>query len=103
MTPNGVTVRRVKWLRRALSDLDAELAYIAKENPEVAAKIYAYIRERVSLLEDFPELGRPGRIFGTRELVLDHYPYLVPYRIKNDTVEILRVFHTRRKPPRTWK
>lgn len=94
---------RVKWLRRAISDLNAEITYIAQEAPALAAKMYAYIRGRISILEEFPESGRPGRVFGTRELVLDHYPYLIPYRVKNGNVEILRIFHTRRKQPRTWK
>ncbi len=87
---------RIKWLRRALMDLDAEATYIAEEDPELAIHIYSYIREKVSRLEKFPDSGRPGRIFGTRELVLNRYPYLVPYRVKNDTIEILRIFHTRR-------
>jgi toxin ParE1/3/4 len=99
---NGDIVR-VKWLRRALSDLDAEVRYIAQDNPELAVQIYAYVRERVAGLETFPESGRPGRVFGTRELVIGRYSYLVPYRIKNETVEILRIFHARRKLPKTWK
>lgn len=99
--PNGVTMR-VRWLRQAISDLDAEVSYIAQEDAEVAAKIYAYIREQTTRLEKFPELGRSGRVFGTRELVLNHYPYLVPYRVKGEVAEILRIFHTRRKPPKAW-
>lgn len=94
---------RVSWLRSALSDLDAAVDYIAQENPEAAIQMYAYIRERVSNLAQFPESGRLGRVFGTRELVLDRYPYLVPYRVKNSTVEILRIFHIRRKPPKEWE
>lgn len=94
---------RVKWLRHATFDLDSEMAYLAQENLELAVRMYAYIRERVASLEKFPESGRPGRVFGTRELVLDRYPYLVPYRVKNETVEILRIFHTRRELPKRWK
>lgn len=99
---NGAAMR-VKWLRHATLDLDSEMTYIAQENAELAAQMYAYIRERVASLEKFPESGRPGRVFGTRELVLDRYPYLVPYRVKNEIIEILRIFHTHRKQPKTWK
>ena len=96
---NGDTMR-VKWLRRAKYELEAEFSYVAQESPDLAAKMYAYVRDRIASLENFPETGRPGRILGTRELVLDHYPYLIPYRVKDNIIEILRFFHTRRKPPK---
>lgn len=48
-------------------------------------------------------VGRPGRVFGTRELVIERYPYIVPYRIQGNAVQLLRVFHTSRKPPKTWQ
>ena len=95
---NGDTVR-VKWLRTAKSNLDEEIEYIAQEDKETAAKIYEYIRQRVSALEQNPDVGRPGRVFGTRELVINRYPYIVPYRVREDAVEILRLFHTSRKSP----
>jgi len=93
---------RVKWLRAALRDLDAEVAYIAEQNQEAAVHLYALARERTALLAQFPDLGRPGRVFGTRELVLERYPYIIPYRVKNNVVEILRLFHTSRKQPHQW-
>ncbi|MDR2726446.1 MAG: type II toxin-antitoxin system RelE/ParE family toxin, partial [Deltaproteobacteria bacterium] len=52
--------------------------------------------------EQFPESGRPGRVPGTRELVIAGLPYLLPYRVRNDVVEILRFFHTSQKPPNRW-
>ena len=99
--PSGATMR-VKWLRAALRDLDAEVAYIAEQNQEAAVHLYALARERTALLAQFPDLGRPGRVFGTRELVLERYPYIIPYRVKNNVVEILRLFHTSRKQPHQW-
>ena len=92
----------VKWLRTALHNLDEEISYISREDEELAFKIYQYIRDRVNYLRTSPNMGRPGRVFGTREIVLDHYPYIIPYRVKDDAVEILRVFHTSRKQPKTW-
>ena len=79
------------------------MEYIAQEDPGAAAKVYAHIRERVAALAEQPGLGRPGRIFGTRELVIEKYPYIVPYRIEDNEVQILRVFHTSRRPPKTWR
>ena len=99
--PSGVAVR-VRWLRTASRNLDAAIEHIAQEDPGVAAKVYAHIRERVAALADQPSMGRPGRVFGTRELVIEKYPYIVPYRTQEKEVQILRVFHTSRKPPKAW-
>ena len=90
---------QVRWLKRALQNLDAEAAYIAQENPKAANECVLHIITSVQQLANHPSLGRAGRVFGTRELVIMHYPYIVPYRIKDDAVELLRVFHTSRKWP----
>lgn len=93
---------RVKWLKRATSSMDKAMAYIAQEDDEAARAISDYIHARVESLQEQPHQGRPGRIFGTRELVIDKFPFIVPYRVKGDEVQILRVFHTSRKPPQKW-
>jgi len=93
---------RVKWLQTAIKSFDKAMAYIAKEDEEAAQEMSDYIKARVAGLIEQPHQGRPGRIFGTRELVIDKFPFIVPYRVKNDEVQILRVFHTSRKPPRKW-
>lgn len=89
----------IKWLRTALKNLDEELEYIARDDHELAVKIYMHIQEAVDKLTVFPDAGRPGRVFGTRELVIVRYQYIIPYRVRVDTVEILRVFSTRRRLP----
>ena len=93
---------QVRWLRKAIQNLDAEAEYIAQENPKIAAEMFEYVKAKVEALGDFPATGRPGRVPGTRELVIDRYPYLVPYRVVGDELHVLRVFHTRRKPPKSW-
>ncbi len=93
---------RVKWLRAALINLDDEANYIAQENPKVASEFVAHVCESISRLSEYPNLGRPGRVFGTRELVVSGYPYIIPYCVKNDIVVILRVFHSARKWPRKF-
>lgn len=90
---------RVKWLRRALQILDHEAGYIAQDNPKAAAEFVLHLRDSALMLGEQPNLGRPGRIPGTRELVVANLPYILPYRVRNDAVEILRVFHTARKWP----
>ena len=90
---------RVRWLRKALLNLDQEASYIAQDNPKAAAGFVLHLRDSALLLGEQPNLGRPGRIPGTRELVVANLPYILPYRVRNDTVEILRVFHTVREWP----
>lgn len=75
------------------------MAYIAQEDEEAAERISDHIEARVEGLIEQPHQGRPGRIFGTRELVIDKYPFIIPYRVKGNEIQILRVFHTSRKPP----
>jgi toxin ParE1/3/4 len=90
---------RVRWLRRALQNLDAEAAYIAQDSPQSAAGFVRHLLESADLLAAQPQMSRPGRVPGTRELVITRFPYILPYRVRNETVEILRVFHTARKWP----
>ena len=77
----------IRWLKRALANLDAEAAYIALDNPAAAARVVDTIARTVELLAQHPGLGRPGRVEGTRELVVANCPYLVPYRVRNNVVE----------------
>lgn len=94
---------RVEWLRRALRDLEEEVAYIALENPEAADRFSEAIFASVDKLKLFPTMGREGRISGTRELTIPDWPYLIPYRVRNNCLQILSVFHTRRSPPSSWQ
>ncbi|MEQ1589484.1 MAG: type II toxin-antitoxin system RelE/ParE family toxin [Gallionella sp.] len=90
---------RVRWLRKALLNLDQAANYIAQDNPKAAAEFVIHLRDSALMLGEQPNLGRVGRISGTRELVIANLPYILPYRVRNDTVEILRVLHTARKWP----
>ena len=90
---------RVRWLRRALRNLDEEAEYIARDDPDAAARTVDRIATTVERLATHPASGRTGRVPGTRELVVSGTPYLVPYRVRGETVEILRVFHGSRKWP----
>jgi toxin ParE1/3/4 len=90
---------RVRWLRTALANLDAEAEYIANDNPAAAARLVTRINRAVQDLRHHPAMGRPGRVLGTRELVIPGTPYIVPYRVRNDVVEVLRVFHAARRWP----
>jgi plasmid stabilization system protein ParE len=89
----------VRWLKRALANLDAEAAFIARDHPAAAARAVEAIATAVEWLAQHTVLGRPGRVEGTRELVVPDTPYLVPYRVRGHVVEILRFFPGARKWP----
>ena len=93
---------RVRWLQKALRNLDAEASYIAADDDAAARLVVARVLAAVDTLADLPSLGRPGRVPGTRELVVRKTRYIVPYRIRGETVEILRVFHASRRLPERW-
>lgn len=94
----------IRWLRKALHNLDREATYIAKDDPAAASTLVQRIHAAVGLLSENPALGHPGRIDGTRELVIPDTRYIVPYRVmpQLNRVEILRVFHASRKLPESW-
>jgi addiction module RelE/StbE family toxin len=73
--------------------------FIGRDNRRAAANVAARIRKAVARLADFPGLGRPGRVPGTRELVVEGTPYIVAYHAVDDQVEILRVLHGSRRWP----
>jgi addiction module RelE/StbE family toxin len=93
---------RVRWLRQALRNLDDEANYVAAENPAAARIVVRRVLEAVAQLADQPSLGRPGRVPGMRELAVLKTRYIVPYRVRGQTIEILRVFHTSRRLPGHW-
>ena len=90
---------RVRWTRSALADLEAIGDFIARDNPVAAERMVVGLVASVDALRDHPNLGRPGRLTGTRELVVSGTPYLVPYRVLGDDVEVLAVFHGARRWP----
>lgn len=83
----------IKWLDDAVYDLQALRQYIDQDKPSAANRIAKQILKAVNLLSDQPGMGRPGRVLGTRELIVSSTPYIIPYRVKNNSIEILRVLH----------
>ena len=92
---------RIVWLRAAERNLEEQLEYIGEHNPRTAATLADKIAASVARLADHPRSGRPGRVVGTRELVVPGTPYIVVYTIGADYVRIHRVLHgAQRWPPR---
>jgi toxin ParE1/3/4 len=90
---------KIKWVRLAVTDLDEAAAFISQDNPQAAKRQVKRIWDAARLLSDHPDAGRPGRVHGTRELVVADTPFIVPYRVVGNTVQILRVLHGARQWP----
>lgn len=90
----------IVWSPEAVRDLAALRAYIEQNDPAVAARVVLRILHDIErLLPNHPQMGRPGRVPGTRELVIPRTPYIVPYRVSRGVVQILRVYHGARRWP----
>ena len=90
---------RVVWTRPATRDLEAIGDHIARDNRRAADRVVNRIRNRTRDLAQYPLLGRAGRVANTRELVIPDTRFIVVYRVGNDQVEILAVFHAARRWP----
>jgi len=92
----------VVWSPRAIAHLAELRAYIAHDRPSAAGRIAATLLAAVESLAEFPNLGRPGRVVGTRELVVRGTPYVIPYRLRGERLEIVAAFHGRQKWPQRF-
>lgn len=84
---------KLEWSIFARADRAAIFDYIEAESPRAAIAVDERIHTQVEGLLRFPERGRPGRIEGTRELVIRRTPYIAAYLITRDTIRILRILH----------
>jgi toxin ParE1/3/4 len=81
------------WYAEAVQDLSELREYIRRDNPRAAQSVAQRILKIVALLRDQPSLGKPGRVDGTRELVVPGLPLTISYRVRQKEMQILRVFH----------
>jgi addiction module RelE/StbE family toxin len=84
---------KLVWAQYALEDRRAIYDHIEADDARAAVLVDARIAEAVARLIDFPDSGRPGRVEGTRELVVGRTSCVVAYRVIGETVRILRVLH----------
>lgn len=85
---------KVVWSRQAIRHLVCLREYIEKDSERNAQEVAKRILKVVNLLQSHPEMGRPGRVVGTREL---DTPYIIPYRVRNERLELIAIFHGRQK------
>ena len=94
---------RIEWLDEALVDFDEAVSYLHERNPQAARQLANSIHLAVRGLLINPEIGRTGRVPDTRELVVGHTRYIVPYRLSGNlggrAIHILAVLHDAREWP----
>jgi len=92
----------IQWARDATQQLLAAHAYVAADNPAAALRLVLRITQTVNHLGAHPAAGREGRVRNTRELVIPGTPYIVAYRIRRSTVQVLAVLHGKRRWPESF-
>ena len=89
----------LEWTRPAINDIEKAGDFIAGNNPPAAKRMAERVHESVEYLIQHPNMGRPGRVQGTRELIVSGTPFIVVYRVNVPAIQILRVLHHARKWP----
>ena len=85
---------RLSWRPQAEQDRDDNIRHIAEDDPLVAIEQLDRIEEQIDMLLQQPKLGRPGRVKGTRELVMSRTPFIAVYHLPSpQEIEILRLMH----------
>jgi toxin ParE1/3/4 len=90
----------IVWSPRAVGHLAHLRSYVARDDPNAATRIAGALLDAVERLAELPNLGRPGRVAGTRELVVPGTPYVIPYRVQGDRLDVIAVLHGRQKWPK---
>jgi toxin ParE1/3/4 len=90
---------RVCWSPLALADREAIFNFTVVSSPCRAVVWDERISASVRRLRLFPNLGRVGRVSGTRELVVESSPFVLAYRFEDEVLTVLRVLHSARRWP----
>ena len=90
---------RLRWTNPALGDLTDIHAYIAEHNPIAALRVARLLRAQAEGLAAHPQIGRVGRVEGTRELVVSGSSFIIAYRVTEASVDILAIRHGARQWP----
>lgn len=87
----------ILWTKRALANLESELDYYGQINPILAKELTLIIQKSINSISHMPAIGCAGKKIGMRELIVDKYPYILAYRVRNNVLEVLAIIHQKRK------
>jgi toxin ParE1/3/4 len=90
---------KIRWTAVAAEDLKSAHEYVSEQSPARADELIERILAAIDVLERYPQMGRPGRVTRTRELVIAGTPFIVVFRLHRDQVQILSILHAARKWP----
>lgn len=88
---------KIRWTPLAADDLSSAHEFLVEQNRSAAGKLIDRTLTAIEVLGRFPQMGRPGRVEGTRELVVA--PFIVAYRVTGTEVQILSILHAARQWP----
>jgi toxin ParE1/3/4 len=97
-----VATVKIRWTKQAIEDLEHARDFIASQNPSAARSVITRIESALHALRSYPEMGRRGRVEGTRELIVSGTPFVIPYRFGTNSIEVLAVMHGHRRWPESF-
>lgn len=90
---------KIRITKPAEDDLDEINHFIRQDNPQAAFRVIKRVFDAIDYLEEHPNMGRPGRVPNTKELIVSGSPFIVIYQVHQQTIFILRILHSARKWP----
>lgn len=93
---------RIRYTKLALTDLEEAAAFIRADDPAAARAVITRLRDAIDRLAAYPDMGRAGRVAGTRELIVAGTPFIVAYRIAERTIDVLAIVHAARRWPSSF-
>jgi plasmid stabilization system protein ParE len=90
---------RIRWTPAAAADLEHISNYLKDRHPRYRIPTMRKLYAAILSLKDWPHRGRVGREGGTRELLLEPLPDVAVYRVKEHSVEVLRIYHAAQDRP----
>jgi toxin ParE1/3/4 len=90
---------RIRWTPAAAADLQGVSDYLKERHPRYREPTMRRLFGDIRGLKQWPERGRPGREEGTREILFPPTPYVAVYRVRGQTIEVMRIYHAAQDRP----
>jgi toxin ParE1/3/4 len=90
---------RICWTLTAAADLQQINDYLKDHHPRYRQPTMRKMYATIQSLKDWPHRGPMGREEDTRELSFPPLPYVAVYRVKDESIEVLRIYHGAQERP----